>query len=1600
VGRHRPFVHLHTHSSHSLRDSIATVEGLVAAAAADAQPALAVTDHGSLGGTWKLTAEADRAGLVAIPGAELYLAFGSRLERVAGVGAGDGDGPGDDGDGDPGASGGTKRRSYQHLTVLAVDPAGWRNLMAVSAAAHEPEAFWHKPRVDMDLLASHSEGLVVLSGCLGGPVAGPVAARDGEAAEANLASLVDAFGGANVYVEVMDHGIPAETRIVGDLVGLANRFGLSLVATNDAHHAAAGDADAHDAWLCMGSDATVSTPGRWRFTGSGYHLRTAAEMRALFDDQPGTEKACDTTLEIASRVAGRVIAPPGRYLPRFGPLPDGLSADRHLMQLVAAGAKRLYGNPLPAVVRERLRTEYDVIVGQGFSDYFLIVADMVDWARSQGIRTGPGRGSAGGSAVSYCLGITRIDPIANGLLFERFLDPTRAGMPDIDTDFETRGRDRVIAYLTERWGVDRVARIGTTGYIRSRSALKSAGRVLSDPPLGNLLSTKVTLGAGGQPLPIAELTDPTNEAAAPFRSALATAGTRGAEIVELARAWEGVASNVGIHACGVLVSQAPLTDLVPVRRDHAAKDPWPGLISEWDGWDCDALGALKLDALAIRNLDMLSDTAEAVNARWPGIGFDPDTVSMDPAADPRAAAAWRLIGEGRTAGCFQLETGGMQQLCRDVAPTTLGELADVIALYRPGPLAENMHTLYAERKAGRGSKDFYDVYTDDPAEAEILSTVLGETRGACVARGQRVYSASRGAMVPIEDIQVGELVQGVDRSGSHVLAPVTAHINNGVRKTVIIRFSSGASLRVTPDHPVLTPSGWKEAGNLTSSDSVAAPWRYLTAEGSSDEPASDREVASGSLLGYLLADGGLTEMSAVNFTNSHPPLLRKVGGVAMVAFPDSHVTFSEPNAKGVVCIHLAGGKRGGNGGSPEGQMLAWLRCLGLKTPRGHKPCGGVHSRDKYIPDEYRCRTDDAARALLGALWDCDGRIGTASSGSPNICYKTISRRLADDIRFLLMRFGIATTLTATRYKNPNGRVETGYNLGVLHVEEFVETVVPFMTSPSKVQAAIALRPPRRRRAFGSYVATEYVAEVKNLIRPLGWKAWLVAHGFCTTTLRSSKFVGAELLSDLATASGSQRLAYLSRSQWQRVVSITEAEEVEVFDLSVDEIHNFVAEGVVVHNCVYQEQMMALGRVVAGFDPAATSRLRKAISKKKPAEMKILETMFLDGAVSDRAADGSSKLAFERRSAERVWAAIVAAGAYAFVKAHAYGYAALAYATAYAKANWPAIYGAAMLASTGDDDRRLAMIRSLRSEGVEVAGPDVNVSALRATAGDDGVVRLGLAEIKEIGEAAVALVAERDANGRFTSLADLIGRRRAMPDGSEPDETGGYVVGFGVAERLIEAGAADAFGPRLGMLQVLRALRAAPDMGIPSSEWGVVERAARERHALGVGASSSPLVALDPQLRSWRPPGGAGPKPVSLTKVTLDGGRYATIAVVSRAKVETKGRRRMYVTLEGSGADIEGVIWTETLVRLEAEGRAPRLGQVVGVSATLRSRQVTVEIPSDDPNSPEPTFEVRHKRELTISDVWAGPLDDPGTADGLAEMAVPGLPPTLGTAAGE
>ena len=706
------FVHLHVHTEYSMLDGAARVDELVKEVANQGMPAIAITDHGNVFGAYEFNKKAIAAGVKPIIGIEAYVAPESRFEKKRVKWA---DGGEDD------VSGGG---AYTHMTMLAENNVGLSNLFKLSSLA-SLEGYYYKPRMDRDLLSKYATGIIATTGCPGGEI--QTRLRMGAYKEAIKAAsdFRDIFGADNFFLEVMDHGIDIETRVKADLLKLGKELGLPLLATNDLHYTHHADAASHEALLCVQSGSTLADPKRFKFDNNEFYLKSSAEMRELFSDIP---EACDNTLLIAERCNIK-MRENENLLPQYS-VPSGETEDTWLRKEANIGLLARLDGKVDAAYQDRLNYELDVMIKMGFPGYFLVVSDLCSHARSVGIRVGPGRGSAAGSLVSYALGITALDPIKHGLLFERFLNPERISMPDIDLDFDERRRSEMIAYATQKYGEDRVAQIITYGTIKSKQALKDSTRVLGYPyAIGDKLTKALPPTVMGKDISLAGVFDKNNERygeAGEFRS-LYELDPDSKRIVDTARGLEGLKRQWGVHAAGVILSKEPLLDVIPIHRREADG----AIITQFDMGACESIGLLKMDFLGLRNLSVLDDCLLNIKANQ-GIDLDLATLTLDD------LKTYQLLGRGETLGVFQLDGGPMRALLRQMNPDSFEDISAVIALYRPGPMGVNAHNDYADRKNKR-----QEVVPIHPELVDALSDILGDTYGLIVYQEQVMAIAQK-----------------------------------------------------------------------------------------------------------------------------------------------------------------------------------------------------------------------------------------------------------------------------------------------------------------------------------------------------------------------------------------------------------------------------------------------------------------------------------------------------------------------------------------------------------------------------------------------------------------------------------------------------------------------------------------------------------------------------------------------------------------------------------------------------------------------------------------------------------------------------------------
>ena len=706
------FVHLHVHTNYSMLDGAGKIKDYIAEAKRLGQPALAITDHGYMFGAYEFYAAATAAGIKPIIGVEAYMTPGtSRFDKTR-VFWGDESQRADDV---------SARGSYTHMTLLSRNDEGLHNLMRMDSWA-SLEGQWGKaPRIDRELLSRYSSGLIGSTGCPSSEVQTRLRLGQWEEARRAAGELQDIFGREFFYVELMDHGLEIERRVTRDLLRLADELGAPLLATNDSHYMRPEDRTVQDAMLCINSGSMLTDPDRFKFDGDTYYLRPGREMRELFREMPS---ACDNTLLVAEQcdVHFRTVDEGASFMPAF-PVPEGETMESWFVSECWRGMERRFNGDIPAECRAQAEYEIGVITQMGFPGYFLVVADYINWAKARGIRVGPGRGSGAGSMVAYAMGITELNPLRHGLIFERFLNPERISMPDIDVDFDERRRDEVIEYVREKYGSDKISQVVTYGVIKAKQSLKDSSRVMGYPyAVGDRLTKAMPPTVQGKDITIKGMFDPADKRygeAQEFR-ALHAEDPDAQKIVELAKGLEGMTRQWGVHACAVIMSSAPLIDIIPMmqRLQDGA------VITQFDYPTCEHLGLLKMDFLGLRNLTVISDALENIvaNGKEP---LDIDHVELDD------RATYELLSRGETLGVFQLDGGGMRTLLRLMKPDNFEDISAVSALYRPGPMGAESHTNYALRKNG-----LQEIVPIHPELEKALEPILGATYGLIVYQEQ------------------------------------------------------------------------------------------------------------------------------------------------------------------------------------------------------------------------------------------------------------------------------------------------------------------------------------------------------------------------------------------------------------------------------------------------------------------------------------------------------------------------------------------------------------------------------------------------------------------------------------------------------------------------------------------------------------------------------------------------------------------------------------------------------------------------------------------------------------------------------------------------
>ncbi|MBI4611909.1 MAG: DNA polymerase III subunit alpha [Candidatus Rokubacteria bacterium] len=1310
---HADFVHLHVHSEYSLLDGASRLDALVARARELRFPALALTDHGNLFGAIDFYLACQKAGIKPIIGAELYVAPGSRFGRANVDGQYEG---------------------ANHLTVLARNRQGYQNLIKLVSKAYL-EGFYYKPRVDRELLAQHAHGLVALSGCLNSEVSRLLSQGEERKAREVAGWHQEVFGKDYYFMEVQSHGLPEQPRVTEGTLRIGRAIGAPVVGTNDSHYLEAGHARAHEVLLCIQTGTTVRDPNRWRFSSEHFYLKAAEEMRQVFTEVP---EAYRNSLAVAER-CNLELAFDQFHLPRYQ-VPAGHSAESYLEQLAWEGLRRRYGASPPDAVADRLKHELAVIEKMGFAGYFLVVWDFIRFAKSRGIAVGPGRGSSAGSVTAYSLGITSIDPTRYGLLFERFLNPERVSMPDMDIDFSDDRRDEVIEYVATRYGRENVAQIITFGTLGAKAVIRDVGRALG------IAYNEVDRIAKLVPNQL-NITLEEALSKSPALAELVRSQPEVAELWEVARALEGCTRHASTHAAGVVISDEPLVEHIPLYKDPKKNEIVTGYAME----AIERIGLLKMDFLGLRTLTVIANTAKLVAATR-GLSFDPDAIPLDD------TKTYQLLSEAKTFGVFQLESPGMRDILRGLKPERLEDLIAIVSLYRPGPM--ELIPEFINRRHGRSKiayehplmekylRETYGIMLYQEQVMQIASEMAGFTMGeadtlrramgkkdrelmvqqrrkfveGCKAHGVLEKKAEKiwdmmekfagygfnkcvtadvliemadGTLKPITEVRAGDVV--LTKDGPFRASGVRP---SGTRRVGRLRLANGMTLRCTADHPLFTQRGWVSTEDLTARDFVAVV-REL--------PCGSQRVPSHlpALLGYALAEGSLGYEGHFYLYSKDPDEIGDMEAI-LSAFPNTSPRVearADRSTRSVRPVRI-------NPKRPSGAVEFLFHECGLQ---------GKRALTKRVPPLVDRWSQDVIAVLVGKLFQGDGCI---HPGTRSIFYATSSEGLAQDVRRLLLKLGLSSTIHRKVFSYRGGR-RVGYTVNLLGgrsaYRRFQTLVGPSLVGKKRtalaklVDSYAGMRRLLARGSVDIIPAELYRPQLREAILKrypslkAGCRDLGLAYGLLFADRRKLG-IRRDTLEYLAERLESPQLDALSRSSvgWSRPKAFTLEGSEPTYDFEVPGAKSFIANGVVVHN------------------------------------------------------------------------------------SHGAAYAMVAYQTAYLKANYPVEFMAALLTSeTGDTDKIVTYIDECRAMGIQVLPPDVNSSGIQFSVVRTAI-RFGLAAIKNVGEAAIASILKtREERGPFASLADFCSRVDLR------------LVNRRVIESLIKAGTFDSLGmPRAELLASL------------------------------------------------------------------------------------------------------------------------------------------------------------------------------------------------------
>ncbi len=1357
---------------------------------------LAITDHGNMFGAIDFYLEAQRAGIKPIIGCEVYIAPGSRLDKTtSGI-----------------------NEAANHFILLAKDETGYKNLMKLVSLGYL-EGFYYRPRIDKEILQSYSGGLIGTSACLKGEIAVLLQQRRFNDALKAADTFLNILGKDNFYLELQENFIPEQKIVNEGLIKISRQLNIPLVATNDVHYLTRDRAASHEALLCIQTQTTLDNPNRMRFQTDEFYFKSPQEMKGLFKDTP---EAIANTLEIAQR-CNLELDFSQIHLPRYEP-PTSQTKEEFLKGLCDKGLKEKFENTTPAI-EERLGHELKIIKDTGFASYFLIVWDFIYYAKEKGIPFGPGRGSAAGSLVSYLLGITDIDPLKYGLLFERFLNPQRLGLPDIDIDFCYERRQEVIDYVTKKYGQENVAQIITFGTMQARAVIRDVGRVM-----GLAYADVDRIAKMIPPDPTITLKDAL-ESESELKS-LYKNDPQITKLIDTALSLEGLNRHASIHAAGVVIADKPLDNYMPLFK--SADDQ---ITTGYSMGTLEKIGLLKVDFLGLRTLTVIDETLKLIQETKKQT-IEIKKLSLDD------HNAYKLLGLAQTIGVFQLESSGMRDLLKKLQPNRFEDLIALLALYRPGPIGSGMLDDFMQRKHNRIPikydhkkleavlKETYGIMVYQEQIMQIASNVAGFSLvqadllrramskkipevmekernnfvcgcikndvsssvankifdlieyfsgygfNKCVVGSTEIIDASTGKKISIKELfdnkEIVKFTLSCDDNLKIVKSQIKDVIINGVKPVYKLKTGLGREIIATSNHPIFAFNGWKNLGDLCIGERIGL------AKTTPLETTSSLELYKVIVLAGILSEGNTCHPSGIYYYNNDKILIddfvkniRKFDNtVARVSkrrdcFEVYVGTGKDTRfSKGMIPWNKGFNK---SGYSTAVKLITNKKC-GLRLWIEEIELDHKKATEKFIPTEIFSLNNNELALFLGRLWSGDGFLFSKNNSIP--FYSSSSYSLSQQVQELLLRFGIVSRLVKKTFKykyQKNESLKTGYALYLYGHESiglFIKNISPFIIGKDEQK--------RRLSAYYKRVPSNLEskdtlpAEIKQVVKEekekagLTWKELEKRSGVCMKEFRGGfkahkKGFRRQTILQLAQFFESIRLMRFVNSDivWDRVVSVEYAGREETFDLEIEGIHNFIANGIIVHN------------------------------------------------------------------------------------SHSTAYALISYRTAYLKANFPVEFMTALLTSERNNtDKIVEYVNEATRMGLEVLPPDINESDMLFKVIDNNTIRFGLLAIKNVGRGATESIIAARKSGRFSSLEDLCQRIDLR------------LANRKVLESLIKCGALDCFG--LNRAQMAAAL----DMILESSSRIQKEKAKGQMSFFDPGFLENGFIAAAnnlPVVKEWPEP---------------------------------------------------------------------------------------------------------------------------------------------------